>query len=185
MFKIENMTQEEVDDLVYERDYLFEQKQELKRQLQIKNEQLIELDKQKYKSDKYLKYAIDMLNGEYVDTDKIEKLLGINFSEGLKRFDFSRTVEWNSAPLNGQKITTKFKLKPTPAETELKYEQKIQDEKRWAYEDGSRSMRIEYRDILQARIEEFNYIGQFTDEEAEKFNKLNKAVYAEIKGDNQ
>ena len=87
---------------------------------------------------KQLEYAIAMLNGEWVDTDKIEKLLGIDFGEGLKCFDFSRTAEWNLAPLNGQKITTKFK--PMPAETELKYEQKVQDERRWAYMDGSRNM---------------------------------------------
>ena len=50
------------------------------------------------------------INGEWVDTDIICELLNIDFGEGLKRFDFSRTAEWNPYPLNGQKITTKFKL---------------------------------------------------------------------------
>lgn len=51
------------------------------------------------------------INGEWVDTDIIQTILGIDFSTGLKMFDFSRTAEWNPAPLNGQKITTKFRLK--------------------------------------------------------------------------
>lgn len=57
--------------------------------------------------------------GEWVDTDIIERALGISFSEGLKRFDFSRTAEWCSIAgktekerkKNGQIITTKFRLK--------------------------------------------------------------------------
>lgn len=185
MFKIENMTQEEVDDLVYDRDTVFQEKKNLEEQLAIANNERIRVNTENLRLQKQLEYAKAMLNGEWVDTDKIQTLLGIDFSEGFKRFDFSRTAEWNPAPLNGQKITTKFKLKPTPIETELKYEQKVQDEKRWAYMDGSRTMRIDYRDIMQARIEELNYIGKLTDEEAEKFSALNKAVYAEIKGDNQ
>lgn len=51
------------------------------------------------------------IKGEWVDTDIIQTILGIDFSTGLKMFDFSRTAEWNPAPLNGQKITTKFRLK--------------------------------------------------------------------------
>lgn len=51
------------------------------------------------------------INGEWVDTDIIQTILGIDFSTGLEMFDFSRTAEWNPAPLNGQKITTKFRLK--------------------------------------------------------------------------
>ena len=51
------------------------------------------------------------INGEWVDTDIIQTILGIDFSTGLKMFDFSRTADWNPAPLNGQKITTKFRLK--------------------------------------------------------------------------
>ena len=51
------------------------------------------------------------INGEWVDTDIIQTILGIDFSTGLKMFDFSRTAAWNPAPLNGQNITTKFRLK--------------------------------------------------------------------------
>jgi hypothetical protein len=50
-------------------------------------------------------------NGEWCDTQDICQLLNITFEEGLRRFEFSRTAEWNKAPLNGQRITTKFKIK--------------------------------------------------------------------------
>lgn len=52
-----------------------------------------------------------LVNGEWVDCKLIQEALGIDFATGLKLFDFSRTAEWNPAPLNGQKITTKFRLK--------------------------------------------------------------------------
>jgi hypothetical protein len=52
-----------------------------------------------------------LLSGEWVDTDDIKKYLGIGFSLGMKLFDFSRKAEWNPPPLNGQKITTEFRLK--------------------------------------------------------------------------
>ena len=52
-----------------------------------------------------------LINGEWVDCDAVQRALGIDFGTGLKRFEFSRTAEWNPAPLNGQKITTKFRLK--------------------------------------------------------------------------
>jgi hypothetical protein len=51
-----------------------------------------------------------IMSGEWVDTDKVEKAFNIDFSKGMEVFEFSRTAEWNPAPLNGQKITTKFKL---------------------------------------------------------------------------
>ena len=53
----------------------------------------------------------DLVNGEWVDCEIVQEALGIDFSTSLKMFDFSRTAEWNPAPLNGQKITTKFRLK--------------------------------------------------------------------------
>ena len=53
----------------------------------------------------------EFMRGEWVDTALVEKALDIDFSVGVALFDFSRTVEWNLPPLNGQKITTKFKLK--------------------------------------------------------------------------
>ncbi|MEA5040034.1 MAG: hypothetical protein VB086_09375 [Clostridiaceae bacterium] len=50
-------------------------------------------------------------NGEWCNTQDICRLLNISFAEGLHMFDFSRTAEWNKEPLEGQKITTKFKIK--------------------------------------------------------------------------
>lgn len=50
-------------------------------------------------------------NGEWCDTQDICRLLNITFAEGFRKFEFSRTVEWNKSPLNGQKITTKFRIK--------------------------------------------------------------------------
>lgn len=35
----------------------------------------------------------------------------MDFEEGMRIFDFKREVEWNPAPLNGQKISTYFKIK--------------------------------------------------------------------------
>ena len=50
-------------------------------------------------------------SGEWVDTADIETHLGIPFKLGYKLFEFSRTAEWNEAPLNGQRVTTQFRLK--------------------------------------------------------------------------
>ena len=52
-----------------------------------------------------------LVNGEWVDCKLVQEAMGIDFATGLKLFDFSRTAEWNPAPLNGQKITTKFRMK--------------------------------------------------------------------------
>ena len=60
-----------------------------------------------------------LLDGEWVETEAVEKALGISFVDGLRRFDFSRTAEWWSIAgktdeeraRNGQKITTCFRLK--------------------------------------------------------------------------
>lgn len=52
-----------------------------------------------------------LLNGEWVNTKDVEKYLNISFLEGMKLFDFSRKAEWNEPPLEGQKITTRFRLK--------------------------------------------------------------------------
>ena len=52
-----------------------------------------------------------LINGEWVDCELVEEALDIDFATGLKMFNFSRTAEWNPAPLNGQKITTKFRMK--------------------------------------------------------------------------
>lgn len=54
---------------------------------------------------------ISFNNGEWCDTRDICRLLNITFSDGLYMFEFSRTAEWNKAPLNGQIITTQFRRK--------------------------------------------------------------------------
>ena len=51
-----------------------------------------------------------LLNGEWVDCKEVEAALDITFAEGLKKFEFGRIAKWNQAPLNGQKIITKFRL---------------------------------------------------------------------------
>lgn len=61
---------------------------------------------------------IDFIRGNWVDTKLIQNLLNIDFSEGMKKFAFSRNAEWWSIvgkteeerSRNGQKITTQFKL---------------------------------------------------------------------------
>ena len=53
----------------------------------------------------------NLIFGKWVDCELVCKALNIDFSTGLKMFDFGRMAEWCKAPLNGQKITTKFKLK--------------------------------------------------------------------------
>lgn len=62
------------------------------------------------------------INGEWCDTNDICRLLKISFADGLKCFDFSRTAEWNAAPLEGQKITTKFRIKQNPEPPKAKEE---------------------------------------------------------------
>ena len=53
----------------------------------------------------------DLFKGEWVDTELLCNALNIDFSTGLKMFEFSRTARWCDPPLNGQIITTKFRLK--------------------------------------------------------------------------
>ena len=53
----------------------------------------------------------NLIFGKWVDCELVCKALNIDFSTGLKMFDFGRTAEWCKSPLNGQEITTKFKLK--------------------------------------------------------------------------
>lgn len=71
----------------------------------------------------------DLIKGEWVDCDKVQEALSIDFSTGLKMFDFSRTAEWNPYPLNGQKITTKFRLK-TPKNAVKKFAEKLKQDSR-------------------------------------------------------
>lgn len=51
-----------------------------------------------------------LLQGQWVDTQAVQDALEIDFAEGMRMFDFGRTVKWNKAPLNGQKVVTKFRL---------------------------------------------------------------------------
>jgi hypothetical protein len=51
-----------------------------------------------------------LLNGQWVDTQDVQEALEISFSEGMQMFDFGRIAKWNRAPLNGQKVITKFRL---------------------------------------------------------------------------
>lgn len=58
---------------------------------------------------------VAFLRGEWVDCDIVCEYFGISFSDGLKLFDFGRMAHWNPAPLNGQRIDTKFRLKTSDA----------------------------------------------------------------------
>jgi hypothetical protein len=51
-----------------------------------------------------------LLHGEWVNTESVQEALDITFAEGLKMFDFGRVAKWSPAPMNGQKIITKFRL---------------------------------------------------------------------------
>lgn len=57
------------------------------------------------------------LKGEWEDCQTVCKALRITFLEGLRLFEFSRTAVWNPAPLNGQKITTQFRIRPSKVGT--------------------------------------------------------------------
>lgn len=52
----------------------------------------------------------DLINGEWVDCDKVCQAMNIEFKEGIHMFDFGRQVYWNPAPLNGQRVITKFRV---------------------------------------------------------------------------
>lgn len=58
---------------------------------------------------------VDFLRGNWVDCDVVCEYFGISFSDGLKLFDFGRMAYWNAAPLNGQRVETKFRLKSSEA----------------------------------------------------------------------
>ena len=50
------------------------------------------------------------IKGEWVDTEPLCRVLDIDFSRSAGLFDFSRAAKWDGPSLNGQKITTKFRL---------------------------------------------------------------------------
>lgn len=61
----------------------------------------------------------DLLEGKWVETEKVQNAFGMTFEECFKIFEFSRTAEWWSIvgeteeerQRNGQKISTYFRLK--------------------------------------------------------------------------
>ena len=60
-----------------------------------------------------------LISGEWVDSDKVQEALKMNFNECLSLFEFSRTAAWWSVvgetdeerSREGQKIEIKFRLK--------------------------------------------------------------------------
>ena len=82
------------------------------------------LNEEKYLAEKkeQLKTEVmeELKEGKWVDTDKVQKALGLSFKEAFSMFDFSRTAEWWSVvgktdeerDRQGQKICKCFKLKP-------------------------------------------------------------------------
>lgn len=58
-----------------------------------------------------------LIEGEWVDTEKVCEALDISFKEGMRRFDFGRMAKWNKPPLNGQRVITKFRLDEKTVET--------------------------------------------------------------------
>ena len=63
------------------------------------------------KEEEKINVLTKLFSGEWIETQRVEKVLNITFEEGMRIFDFKREVEWNPAPLNGQKISTYFKIK--------------------------------------------------------------------------
>ena len=51
-----------------------------------------------------------LLEGRWVPTEDVQDALGITFADGIKMFEFGRISKWNRAPLNGQRVITKFRL---------------------------------------------------------------------------
>lgn len=46
---------------------------------------------------------------EWVESGIVQEHFNMTFSECYRKFGFSRQVEWNKSPLNGQKVTTYFR----------------------------------------------------------------------------
>lgn len=78
-----------------------------------------------YKNKDYSQIIRKLLFGEWVDSDKVQKALGMSFNECFSLFDFSRTAEWWSIvgkteeerAREGQKVVVKFRLKSIPEHT--------------------------------------------------------------------
>ena len=62
---------------------------------------------------------MELLSGKWVDSNRVQKALGMDFSECFAMFDFARTAEWWSLvgktkeerARNGQKVSTYFRVK--------------------------------------------------------------------------
>ena len=52
-----------------------------------------------------------LLNGDWVDSVEVQTAFGIDFATGMSLFEHCREAKWNKPPLNGQKITNRFKIK--------------------------------------------------------------------------
>lgn len=58
----------------------------------------------------YVETLRKLINGEWVDCDKVCDAMNIDFKDGMRLFSFGRQAFWNPAPLNGQKVITKFRI---------------------------------------------------------------------------
>ena len=71
----------------------------------------------------------NFLSGEWVESEKVENLLGMSFDECLRLFDFTRIANWwcfvgktdEERKRNGQKIDTFFRLKKREVKNDNQY----------------------------------------------------------------
>ena len=63
-----------------------------------------------------------LLKGEWVDCTDAMEALDITFDQGMKMFEFGRTASWNPAPLEGQKVCTKFRISEKTLEQTKMYD---------------------------------------------------------------
>ena len=80
----------------------------------------LEMQKENSQLREKLDTLIAFIKGEWQDSNTICSISGIEFNAALGMFDFSRTVEWNPPPLNGQKVTTTFRSKEIELRAKLK-----------------------------------------------------------------
>ena len=52
-----------------------------------------------------------LIRGEWVDCEAVQKALEIDFATGALMFEFTRMGDGSPRPLNGQRVVTKFRLK--------------------------------------------------------------------------
>ena len=69
------------------------------------------IEKKAFCQEDQIEFLKRFVRGEWVDCNIIQDLLGIDFSTGLRMFEFCRVVQWNPAPYNGQKVRTCFRIK--------------------------------------------------------------------------